>query len=417
MRISRVFKVVLGVEHTVIESVDLEVAAGGELVVVAVVRPTRRRGNRCPHCGRGCRGYDQGGGPRRWRGLDLGTVRVFLEAAAPRVSCPVHGIVVAAVPWARHDSRFTTAFEDTAAWLAGHASASAVSELLRSSWRAITGIVTRVVAEARGRTDRLGGLTRIGIDEVAYRSGQRYLMVVVDHDSGRVVWAHPGRNQDAVRAFFDALGADRARQLTHVTCDGAEWIHTVIAERAPQAVICLDPFHIVQWATDAIDAVRRRIAKELRTAGRDEDAAALKGSRWALVKNPDKLTDTQAATLASIKTTNDPLYRAYLIKEQIREVFSTKGPHGRRLLAGVTSWAAHSKIPEMLTLARRLRRFHHLIGNTLDHRLSNARSEATNTHIRLLTRKAYGYHTPEALIAMIELTRGGLCPPLPGHAA
>jgi transposase len=417
VRGSRVWKVLLGVEHTVIESVDLEQDPAGGERVVARVRPTKRQRLRCPHCRRACRRADAGDGRRRWRALDLGTVQAFLEADAPRIACPLHGIVVAYVPWARHDSRFTAGFEDTATWLAAHASASAVAELLRSSWRAVTGIITRVVAEARGRVDRLAGLRRIGIDEVAYRKGHRYLMVVTDHVTGRVVWAHPGRNQDTVRAFFDALGQQRAAQLTHVSCDGAEWIHDVITERAPQAVICLDPFHAVQWATDAIDELRRRITRDLKAAGRTEDATALKGSRWALLKNPDKLTGPQHATLASIKTTNDPLYRAYLMKEQLREVFAQKGNRGRRLLLGVISWMSHSKIPEMVALAKTLHHFQNLIYNTLDHELSNARAEATNTHIRLLTRQAYGFHTPEALIAMVELTRGGLCPPLPGRAS
>jgi transposase len=415
VRGSRVWKVLLGVEHTVIESVDLEAGPGGQWQVVASVRPAKRRQLCCPHCLHKRRRADAGDGRRRWRGLDLGTVQTFLEADAPRISCPLHGIVVAALPWARHDSRFTIGFEDTAAWLAAHTSASTVAELLRSSWRAVTGIVTRVVAQARGRTDRLTGLTRIGIDEVAYRKGHRYLLIVTCHTTGRVVWARPGRNQETVRAFFDALG-DRAAGLTHVSCDGAEWIHDVITERAPAAVICLDPFHAVQWATDAIDEVRRRIVRDLRAAGRDEDATALKGSRWALLKNPDQLTDPQRTTLASIKKTNDPLYRAYLMKEQLREVFALKGTRGRRLLLGVISWASHSKIPEMAALARTLRKFQDLLYNTLDHELSNARAEATNNHIRLLTRQAYGFHSPEALIAMVELTRGGLCPPLPGRA-
>ena len=417
MRASMVWKLLLGVEHTVIESVDLEVGPDGCERVVARVRPTRRQQLRCPRCRKVSRRVDDGEGRRRWRGLDLGTVQVYLEAAAPRVGCARHGVIVAAVPWARHDSWFTRAFEDHAAWLAAHTSRSTVAELLRSSWRAITGIVTRVVAEARGGVDRLAGLRRIGIDEISYRTGQRYLIIVTDHDTGLVVWARPGRDQATIRAFFDDLGGERSAAVTHVSCDGAEWMHDVITERAPAAVICLDAFHVVAWASKAIDAVRRRIVGELRGQGRGEDAAALKGSRWALLKNPDALTGTQRTTLASVKKTNDPLYRAYLMKEQLREVFALKGPEGRRLLSGVISWASHSKIPEMVALAKTLRHFRDLIQNTLDHGLSNARSEATNTHIRLLTRIAYGFHTPEALIAMVELTRGGLCPPLPGRAA
>ena len=412
----RVWKVLLGVEqHVVVEGVDLEVS-DGEVVLVASVRPTMRWGRRCGQCLRRSPGYDRGGGTRRWRGLDLGTTRVFLEAEAPRVRCREHGVVAAAVPWARHDSPFTAAFEDQCAWLAAHTTATTVAELMRSSWRAVTRMVARVVAEARGRTDRLAGVVRVAIDEKAYRKGHRYLTVVTDLDTGRVVWAAEGRSQATVEAFFAALGPERAAGLTHVGCDGADWIHTVVKAKAPNALLCLDSYHVVAWASGAVDEVRRRITRELRAAGRDDEAASLKGSRWAVLKRPGNLTGGQQESLASIKKTNGPLYRAYLIKEQLREVFRVKGDQGRRLLAGVLAWAARSRLPEMVDLARKLRRFKDLIGNTLDHHVTSALAENTNTHITVLARRAYGFHSPEALIAMIELTRGGLCPPLPGRA-
>jgi len=143
---------------------------------VARVRPTRSRTGRCGRCPRRAPGYDQGQGRRRWRGLDLGTTRVYLEADAPRVDCPEHGVTVSAVPWARHGSRFTAAFEDTCAWLACHAALSVLSVLLRVTWRAVSAIVIRVVTEAAGKRDRLAGLRRIGVDEISYRRGQRYLL-------------------------------------------------------------------------------------------------------------------------------------------------------------------------------------------------------------------------------------------------
>ena len=134
------------------------------------------------------------GGPfRAENGAWLLAVRVYLEADAPRVSCAEHGVVVAAVPWARHGSRFTTAFEDTAAWLACHAALTVLAVLLRITWRSVSAIVIRVVAEAAGKRDRLAGLRRIGIDEISYRKGQRYLLCVVNHDTGRLVWA--GKNR------------------------------------------------------------------------------------------------------------------------------------------------------------------------------------------------------------------------------
>ena len=92
----------------------------------------------------------------------------------------------------------------------------------------------RVVADLAGRTDQLDGLRRIGIDEIAHRKGHRYLSVVVDHDTGRLVWAAAGRDTATLHRFFDALGEARSAQLSHVSADGAEWIHTVAAEGAPR---------------------------------------------------------------------------------------------------------------------------------------------------------------------------------------
>jgi len=234
------------------------------------------------------------------------------------------------------------------------------------------------------------------------------LTVIVDHTTGRLVWAREGRNQDTLGKFFDQLGSERAKLLTHVSCDGAEWIHALVRERAPKAVICLDAFHVVMWTMRALDKVRVRTMTRAGITDRH--------AMWAVRKNPPDLSTEQRTSLAEIAATNNTLYRAYLLKEQLREVFRVKGKKGRQLVAGWLSWASHSRIPEFVDLARSIRRYRDLIWNTLDHGLSNARSEATNTHLRALTKRAYGFHSPDALIAMALLTRGGLCPPLPGRA-
>ena len=130
--------------------------------------------------------------------MDVGTIFALLEAEAPRVRCPEHGVVVGAVPWAGHDSRFTRAFEEQVAWLAVNTSSSAVAELMRISWRTVGPIRERVAAEAGPGVDLLAGLRRIGIDEISHRKGHRYLTVVVDHDSGRLVWAAPGPDSKTV---------------------------------------------------------------------------------------------------------------------------------------------------------------------------------------------------------------------------
>ncbi len=213
MRNSRVWVGLLGIEHTTVQRVVYD---EDEQLLVAHVRPFRGDRGRCGRCLRRCRGYDPGQGRRRWRALDLGTVRAVLEADAPRVSCPEHGVVVSAVPWARHGAGHTRAFDDTVAWLAVQCSKTAVTQLLRVAWRTVGAVISRVFADVEASVDRLEGLRRIGIDEISYKRGHRYLTVVVDHDRRRLIWAAPGRDKATVHKFFDALGEQRCAQIT--TC-------------------------------------------------------------------------------------------------------------------------------------------------------------------------------------------------------
>ena len=214
MRPTRVWKRLLGLRRVVVEAVDFDEAE--DALVVALRAKARERG-RCGVCRARCPGYDWGEGRRRWRTLDLGTTFCFLEAEAPRVSCRRHGVVVCAVPWARHDSKFTRAFEDQVCWLAVNTSKTAVSQLMRIGWRTVGWICSRAMAEQGAGRDLLAGLRRIGFDEISVRKGQRYLTVVVCHDTGRLVWAHPGRDRATVERFLELLGEDRCRQLQLVS--------------------------------------------------------------------------------------------------------------------------------------------------------------------------------------------------------
>ena len=414
MRSAKLWAGLLGVVKAVVEGVDFDDA---EEAIVVSVRPRKATKRRCGRCGKRCPGYDQGDGRRRWRALDLGTIRAFLEADSPRVRCAEHGVVAAQVPWARHGAGHTYAFDDTAAWLVTHCSKSAVRELLRVAWRTVGAIVTRVVADAEATSDRFANLRRIGIDEISYKRGHKYLTVVVDHDSGVLLWAHPGRDQKTLCRFFDRLGDERCAAITLVSADAAEWIANVVAARCPNAELCLDPFHIVQWATRALDEVRREVWNAARRQGQKAVAKELKGARYALWKNADDLTARQEAKLASIAQTNKALYRAYLLKEQLRQVFVLKGADGIALLDRWLKWARRCRIPAFVDLAKAITEHRPGIEAALMHGLSNARVESVNTKLRLLTRMAFGFRSPEALVALAMLDLGGLCPPLPGRAA
>jgi transposase len=414
VRNARVWERLLGVERTVVEGVVFD---EDDEVIVASVRPRKGAAGRCGVCERRCPGYDQGEGRRRWRTLDLGTVPTWLEADAPRVTCPEHGVVVASVPWARHDAGHCYHFDDMVAWLATHCSKSAVTEVMRVAWRTVGSIVTRVVADARAGTDPLDGLTRIGIDEISYKKGHRYLVVIVDHMTGNLVWAKAGRDKKTLEAFFDSLGETRCQKIQLVSADGAEWIASVVAAKCPNATLCMDPFHVVQWCTDALDEVRRDVWNAARHGGMKALASDLKGARFALWKNPEDLTANQKAKLSWVQATNSRLYRAYLLKEQLRQVFKLRGDTGIVLLKAWLAWASRSQIPAFVELARSIRAHRGAIEASLSHGLTNARVESVNTKIRLLQRVAFGYRDPEALIAMAMLDLGGCCPPLPGRRA
>jgi transposase len=413
VRNASVWQRVLGLARTVVEGVVFD--EDFDAVVVSV-RARKRSRQRCGRCGIRASWYDRGEGRRRWRALDVGELRCFLEADAPRVACPTHGPTVIQVPWARHGAGHTLAFDDQVAWLATHTSKTAVVELMRVAWRTVGAIVTRVVADARAAADPFDGLVRIGIDEISYKRGYRFLTVVVDHDSGRLVWAAPGKDRRTLEAFFALLGEDRCRKIRLVSADGAEYIANVVAERCPNATVCADPFHVVSWATKALDEVRREVWNQVRRPGGDKaGATALQRCRYALWKNPENLTERQRGELAWVAKTNERLYRAYLLKEELRLVFQLEGEEAKNLLRHWLAWASRCRIPAFVELAAKVRAHLPSIHATLEHGLSNGLVESTNTKIRLLTRMAFGFRSPEALVALALLDRGGYCPPLPGR--
>lgn len=259
-------------------------------------------------------------------------------------------------------------------------------------------------------------------------------MVVVDHDARRLVWAAPGRSSATVGEFFDLLGEDRCAQITHVSADGADFIDTIVAARCPNAVRVADPFHVVKWATDALDEVRRGTWNDARALARQEPkrgrgrprgdapprpgselAKGLKGARYSLWKNPENLTENQQVKLAWIAATDPKLYRAYLLKEGLRVVFQLPHQAAAEALDRWISWARRCRIPAFVKLQKSILKHRARILAAIEHNLSNGLIESTNTKIRLLTRMAFGFKSAEALIALALLTLGGHRPALPGR--
>ena len=425
----------LGLEDTAIEDVVYD--AGGTLVVH--VRPMSRRRGRCGRCRKRSPGYDVLPRRRRWRTLDQGTAMAYLEADSPRVRCRSHGVVVAHVPWAEHAAGHTHTFDQQVAWLAVKTSKQATTELMRVARRTVGAIISRVYARAQAQAlavsgrDGLDGLRRIGIDEISYKRNHKYVLVVVDHDTATLVWAAQGRDKATMRSFFDDLGAQRAALISHVSADGADFIAEIVAERAPQAVLCADPFHVVGWANDALSRVRIDAWNQARALARTEPKALagwarrtqvrpghdrakqLKGSRFALWKNPENLSSQQQTKLEWIALSEPELHRAYQLKEALRLIFRLPIEQARPDLEAWISWARRSRIPAFVELQRRIVRHRTRILAAIEHGMSNGLVESVNTKIRLLTRTAFGFHNANAMIAIAMLSLGHHKPALPGR--
>ena len=415
MRFTKILRLALGLGRAVVIT-GWELVDGGDARRACLVVSLRRRAHERGRCGR-CDGqapwYDRGGGRRRWRHIDIGFATCELVAETARVNCAEHGPTVAAVSWARHDSTFTRAFEDLVVHDAIVGNKQAAADRYAISWRAVNNACVRVATEALGRVDLLDGLVAVAIDEVKYKKGQRYLTVVCDHFTGRVVWAANGRSKKVVGEFFDALGDERAAELGFVTCDGAEWIRAVLAERVPDAVVCIDTFHVVSWATDALDEVRRDEWNRLRAAGGAAAAKAVKGLRFLLLRNWENLRGGQKTVIRELARANGRIFRAWQLKEELRDIFTMPLRAARLALDHWLFYASRSQLPGFVKLARTIRRYRDSIEATIEWRLTNGLAESTNASIGRLRANARGFHDPDAFITMIMLDRGGLAPNLP----
>lgn len=411
MRVSKVLKAILGFSREVV-IMSVEVASGVRPVVRVHVRPKQRRRGRCGRCGQLAAWFDNGDGPRSWRHLDAGMATVEIVAVARRVDCGDCGPTVAAVPWARHASAFTASFEDLVVHDAIVGNKQAAADRYGISWRAVNNMCARLATEALDRVDLLDGLVAVAIDEVKYKKGHRYLTVVCDHLTGRVIWAAKGRSKDTVGAFFDALG-DRAGQLDFVTADGATWITDVVAVRAPDAIVCLDTFHVIGWATSALDEVRRAEWNKLRQAGRAKAAKEFKGLRFLLRRNWENLSMGQREVIWSLEAANRRTFRAFQLKEELRDIFALPLIQARRALDDWLHFASRSKLAPFVKLARSIRAYRASIEATIEWRLTNGVAESNNASIGRIRTNARGFHDPQAFITMVMLDRAGLAPNLP----
>jgi transposase len=381
--------------------------------VVVEVRLRRRR-LECPVCGWSTSArYDRRPVASRWRHLDFGARRVELRAELRRLCCPRHGVRTEAVPFARPGAGFTGDFEDLVAWLATKMDKSAICRFARIDWDTVGRICERVVADGLDPS-RFDGLVAIGVDEVSWKKNHHYLTLVCDHAARKVIWGGAGKDTQTLDGFFAELGTERAAALEAVSSDmGAAFLKSIKAN-APAATRCIDPFHAVKVVTDALDTVRRAAWQQMRAV--DPTAAKkFKGARWALLKRPDQLTDDQSATLRRLRRRGGEVWRAYSLREAFRAIFAgdLRAEEVAELIDRWISKASRSRLAPFLKAARTIRKHRDGILAAIRLKINNGLDEALNNVVRLIIRRAFGFHSAEAALALVMLTCGPITLLLP----
>ena len=404
MRTTSIFKHLLDLPGVTVT--DVEFLSDKVLVKVKL----RRSRLTCPLCSFTTKArYDTRPVSSTWHHLDLGRWQLEIQANLRRIDCPVHGIRVEGVPYARTSSHFTKDFEDLVGWLATTMDKSSICRLVRIDWDSVGRIIERVMATGLDQR-RLDNLFVAGVDEVSWRKGHSYITLVSNHATSKFIWGKEGKDSATLDCFFDELGKERSAEITAISMDmGPAYEKSAKKEHhAINAIICYDPFHVVQLATTALDKVRREIWQEMHKLKDQDTARKFKGARWALLKNPGDLNDDQATTLRKLKRQGGTLWRAYKLKEALREVFTgdLTQEEVSELLDRFCSMAQRSRLKPFVKVGQTIRKRKAGILAAVRLGINNATHEGLNRRVRLIINRAYGFHSANAALGLIMLTLG-----------
>jgi transposase len=315
---------------------------------------------------------------------------VFLIYSPRRVVCKhCGGICVERIPWASGKRRLTDAFACYLANWARLLSWIEVARLYQCSWGTVAAAVDFVVTYGLEHRN-LSGITHIGIDEIARRKGHKYLTNVYDLKTKKLIWSGEGRSEQTLRQFFEYIGPNIAKGLQGICCDMWMPYIKVIEEKAPDALLVFDKFHIVRHLMTAVDQVRRNEVKE---KGK-EHKQLIKHSRYIWLKNPWNLTEKQKAKLGSLEKLNLKINRAYLLKESFRNLWSYKTVGwASKYLKQWFWWATHCRLDPIRKFAWMIRRHEENILSYFKLPINNASVEGLNNKAKIISRRAYGFRS------------------------
>jgi transposase len=377
----------LGVRGYVHESVHY---VGGEIVFWIRQEPESWRCSACGSADVAGRGREV----RRFRCVSLGRKRISLVLPVPRLECQRCGVVrQAAIPFARPRCTYTKSFETYVLELCRLMTMLDVARHFGVSWHLVKEIQARDL-EKRFAKPKLKKLRQIAIDEISIGKGHRYLTVVLDLETGRVVYVGEGKGADALKSFWKRLYASHAR-VKAVAIDMSQAYIAAVKKHLPNAALVFDRFHIVKLFNDKLSDLRRELHRE---ASGLLEKKVLKGTRWLLLKNPENLDDrrNEKQRLADALRLNEPLATAYYMKEDLRQFWEqpTKAT-ARRVLADWVARAQASGIRILQGLAKTVAAYREGILAWYDFPISTGPLEGTNNKIQTMKRQAYGFRNIE----------------------
>lgn len=365
----------------------------------------------CSGCGKPAPGYDRQP-PRRFEFVPLWQIAVYFVYAMRRVNCPRCGVKVEQVPWCDGKNQLTTTYRCFLAGWAKRLSWKGVADAFGTTWQNVFRWVKHAVSWGL-KHRKLDAIESIGVDEVQWQKGHKYLTLVyqIDDGSKRLLWIGKDRTTKSFLGFFAMLGQERSSRLKFVCSDMWKPYLKVIAKKAGHAIHVLDRFHIMQKMNKAIDEVRASEARQMKADGYEE---VLKHSRWCLLKRPENRTDKQTVKLAELLKYNLRSVRAHLLREDFQQFWEYKSPTwAGKFLDQWCTRTMRSKLEPMKKVARTLRNHRELILNWFRAKgaLSSGVVEGFNNKVKLTTRKSYGFPTYEAIEISLYHNLGALPEP------
>jgi transposase len=341
----------------------------------------------CPECGDGCTQADLAP-EREWRHLDTMQFQTTIRARVPRAKCVRCGVKTTTVPWAGKHSRFTVLFEAFAIQvLIASANLKRAAALLGLDWQTAHGIMERAVARGLERRS-VEEVQHVGIDEKSFGKGQSYVSVMTDLDGSRVLEVVQDRTQEATDALWAKLPETQRKKVKGVALDMWEPFIASTREQAPNAEIVHDKFHVSKHLNEAVNEVRRKENKSLRSAGDQR----LVGSRQLWLFNPKNLSWKRKKALAALKHETLKTSRAWAIKEHFRRFWGY-------LYAGTAKiffqdwygWAVRSRLKPIVAKAKMLKNHLNQLLSYFRHPITNAMSEGFNSRIQAIKSAARGF--------------------------